>query len=112
MRNNRSFESLTAYFAFFGYFSYTLTGSGEPERLVGVQVDGRVGVAQLIGVLVRGVVGAQIFDAAEMGFDDAQAAGGTLVDQRFGIEPGIAHDNRTALAEAIETDLGQARRDG
>ncbi len=37
-RNNRSFESLTAYFAFFGYFSYTLTGSGEPERLVGVQI--------------------------------------------------------------------------
>ena len=37
-RNNRSFESLTAYFAFFGYISYTMTGSGEPERLVGVQI--------------------------------------------------------------------------
>ena len=37
-RNNRSFESLSAYFAFFGYGSYTLTGRGDPERLVGVDV--------------------------------------------------------------------------
>ncbi|HEX2453153.1 MAG TPA: ABC transporter permease [Vicinamibacterales bacterium] len=38
LRNNRSFESLAAYFAFFGYGSYTLTGRGEAERLVGVDV--------------------------------------------------------------------------
>ena len=46
-RNNRSFESLTAYFAFFGYISYTMTGSGEPERLVGVQR--RAGVPRAAG---------------------------------------------------------------
>jgi putative ABC transport system permease protein len=38
LRNNQSFESLAAYFAFFGYGSYTLTGRGEAERLVGVDV--------------------------------------------------------------------------
>ncbi len=35
---NRSFEDLTAYFAFYDYQSFTLTGDGEPERLVGVGV--------------------------------------------------------------------------
>jgi len=37
-RLSRSFEELTGYFAFFDYMSYTLTGDGEPERLVGVGV--------------------------------------------------------------------------
>jgi len=37
-RFSRSFDSLTAYFAFFDYSSYTLVGGGEPERLVGVGV--------------------------------------------------------------------------
>jgi len=36
---NQSFEDLAAYFAFFDYSSYTLTGSGEPERLRGVGVS-------------------------------------------------------------------------
>ncbi|MBA3711461.1 MAG: ABC transporter permease [Pyrinomonadaceae bacterium] len=36
---NQSFEDLAAYFAFFDYGSYTLTGSGEPERLSGVGVS-------------------------------------------------------------------------
>ncbi|HEY5079837.1 MAG TPA: ABC transporter permease [Opitutaceae bacterium] len=36
---NRSFESLAAYFAFFDYGRYTLTGSGTPERLRGVGVS-------------------------------------------------------------------------
>ena len=35
---NQSFDDLAAYFAFFDYGSYTLTGSGEPERLSGVGV--------------------------------------------------------------------------
>jgi predicted permease len=35
---NQSFEDMTAYFAFFDYGSYTMTGKGEPERLVGVGV--------------------------------------------------------------------------
>jgi predicted permease len=35
---NTSFEALTGYFAFFEYESYSLTGVGEPKRLVGVGV--------------------------------------------------------------------------
>jgi len=37
-RLNRSLDGLTAYFAFFGYSSYTLTGHGDPERVAGVAV--------------------------------------------------------------------------
>src|SRR5205823_10532792 len=36
---NESFEKLGAYFAFFDYASYTLTGSGEPQRLRGVGIS-------------------------------------------------------------------------
>lgn len=38
-KENRSFEDLAAYFAFFDYGSYNLVGQGEPERLVGVGVS-------------------------------------------------------------------------
>lgn len=37
-RRNRSFTSLTAYFAFYDYASYKLTGRGEPEKLQGVNL--------------------------------------------------------------------------
>src|SRR6185312_10830432 len=37
-RENRSFQSLTAYFPFFGDGDYKMTGTGEPERLSGVMV--------------------------------------------------------------------------
>jgi putative ABC transport system permease protein len=50
---NQSFEDLAAYFAFFDYGSYTLTGSGEPERLRGVGVSQNflelLGVSPIIG---------------------------------------------------------------
>ncbi|HXP60837.1 MAG TPA: ABC transporter permease [Dongiaceae bacterium] len=36
---NRSFESLAGYFAFFDYRSFTLTSDGEPVRLQGVSVS-------------------------------------------------------------------------
>src|SRR5262245_33962285 len=36
---NQSFEDIAAYFAFFDYGSYTLIGTGEPERLRGVGVS-------------------------------------------------------------------------
>jgi predicted permease len=38
-RLNQSFEDLAAYFAFFDYGTYNLTGVGEPERLIGVGVS-------------------------------------------------------------------------
>jgi putative ABC transport system permease protein len=37
-QNNRTFEALTGYFAFFEYGSYNMTGDGQPERLVGVGI--------------------------------------------------------------------------
>ncbi|MCC6535978.1 MAG: ABC transporter permease [Bryobacterales bacterium] len=37
-RRNRSFSSLTAYFPFYDYASYKLTGRGEPEKLQGVNL--------------------------------------------------------------------------
>ncbi|HEU4391453.1 MAG TPA: ABC transporter permease [Blastocatellia bacterium] len=50
---NKSFEDLASYFAFFDYGSYTLTGSDEPERLIGVGVSqnflGLLGVNPAIG---------------------------------------------------------------
>jgi len=50
---NRSFESLTGYFAFFEYGSYNLVGDGAPERLIGVGVAGNfldvLGVRPLVG---------------------------------------------------------------
>src|SRR5262247_65804 len=36
---NKSFEDLAAYFAFFDYGSYNMIGVGEPERLIGVGVS-------------------------------------------------------------------------
>src|SRR5665213_815774 len=36
---NKSFESLAAYFAFFDYGRMTMTGTGEPERLRGVGIS-------------------------------------------------------------------------
>jgi putative ABC transport system permease protein len=36
---NKSFEELAAYFAFFDYERYTLIGSGEPQRLRGVGIS-------------------------------------------------------------------------
>jgi predicted permease len=54
-RHARSFEEMTSYFAFFGYLSYTLTGSGHPERLSAVTVGPRffevLGVQPAIGRL-------------------------------------------------------------
>src|SRR5687768_4271065 len=40
-RNAKSFEGLTAFFAFFGFGGQTLTGKGEPERLMAVDVGPR-----------------------------------------------------------------------
>ena len=50
---NKSFEDLAAYFAFFDYGSYNLIGVGEPERLIGVGVSQNffalLGVPPLLG---------------------------------------------------------------
>jgi predicted permease len=52
-RQSKTFEQIAAYFAFFDYARYTLTGAGEPERLRGVAVTQNfldtLGVRPLLG---------------------------------------------------------------
>src|SRR5213592_2654189 len=52
-KQNSSFEKLGAYFAFFDYTRYTLTGNGEPRRLRGVGISQNfldvLGVPLLLG---------------------------------------------------------------
>jgi len=54
-RENRSFESMSAYFAFFGFDNFTLTGHGDAERLSGVKIAPRffevLGVQPTLGRL-------------------------------------------------------------
>jgi len=85
-RLNRSFEKMGAYFAFFDYGTYTLTGSGEPERLVAVDVSqdflGFLGVQPELG---RG------FNTEESKWNGARAVMLThgLWERRFGADPKI-----------------------
>ena len=83
---NRSFESLTGYFAFFNYSSFTLAGDGEPERLVGV------GVAQnFLDVLgVRPQLGRSFVDE-ECVWNGRAAVilGHGFWQRRYGADPGI-----------------------
>ncbi len=58
------------------------------ERLVGVEVDRRVGVAELVGVLVGGVVGAQVLDAPEVSRHRAQPRGLEGGHDRLGLRLG------------------------
>ena len=82
----QSFEALTGYFAFFDYDSYTLTGDGSPERLIGV------GVAQdFLDVLgVRPLLG-RTFTAEESVWNGRRAAMLTheFWTRRFGRDPQV-----------------------
>src|SRR5581483_9100747 len=85
-RLNKSFEDMTAYFAFFDYGSYTLTGIGEPERLSGVGVAQNflpfLGVDPQLG---------RNFDDEECKWNgrDAVILGHNLWKRRFGADPRI-----------------------
>lgn len=83
---NQSFEDLAGYFAFFDYDSYTLTGSGEPERLVGV------GVSQnFLDVLGVSPVLGRTFDDEECVWNGKEAALLThgFWALRFGSDPAV-----------------------
>ncbi|MEN3333752.1 MAG: putative transport system permease protein [Blastocatellia bacterium] len=85
-RLNQSFDDLAAYFAFFDYGSYTLTGSGEPERLRGVGVSQNfldlLGVSPEIG---RGFVDEEcIWNGRE-----AALLSHSFWEHRFGADPNI-----------------------
>ncbi|MEK6302507.1 MAG: ABC transporter permease [Acidobacteriota bacterium] len=96
-RMNESFEDLAAYFAFFDYGGYTLTGSGEPERLRGVGVSQNF--LPLLGV--SPVIGRQFQD------DECvwNGKGAALLSygfwtRRFGADPGIVGKSITLNNEA------------
>ncbi len=83
---NRSFESLTGYFAFYNYSSFTLGGTGEPERLIGV------GVAQnFLDVLgVRPQLGRNFVDEeCVWNGRGAVILSHGLWQRRYGGDPGI-----------------------
>jgi putative ABC transport system permease protein len=85
-RNSKSFESLSAYFAFFGFGGQTLTGRGEPERLMAVDVAPRF--FEVLGIQpARG----RLFTAAEYHASGPPAALLThgLWQRRFGGDPSI-----------------------
>ncbi len=60
-----------------------------------------IGVAELVGVAVGGVVGAQVLDAAEVRLDDAQADGGEAGDERLRVLAEPAQDDQPVLREHV-----------
>lgn len=85
-RQNRLFEGLTGYFAFLGYGSYTLTGRGDPERLVAVGIAPQF--LELLGIqpqLGRGVAG----DEREQNGPRALLLSHGLWQWRFAADPAI-----------------------
>jgi predicted permease len=106
-RRNRSFEELGAYFAFFGYGSYALTGRGEPERLVAVDVGPRffevLGVRPAMGRLFSPDEHAWSGSAAtgELPGPGAALLGHGLWQRRFGGDPGIVGATLTINGAAV-----------
>jgi putative ABC transport system permease protein len=83
---NRSFEDLTAYFAFSDYGSYTLTEYGEPERLIGYGVAQNF--FQMLGIRLE--LG-RPFDDEECKWNGRKAVilSHGLWQRRFGSDPHI-----------------------
>jgi predicted permease len=96
--NNRSFQSMTAYFAFFGFGDFKLTGRGEPERLVGLPVDRNffpmLGVQPALG---------RLFVKEECQPNGRQAAllSHAIWEQRFGADPGLVGQSLTLNNTAV-----------
>ena len=83
---NKSFEGLAAYFAFYGVGDTKLSGDGEPVRLSAVPVSQNF--FPLLGV--RPVVG-RVFTAEECTWNGPKAVmlGHAIWQSRFGSDPGI-----------------------
>jgi predicted permease len=85
-QNTRSFQELTAYFAFFGFGSQTLTGRGDAERLMAVDVGPRF--FEVLGV---NPAQGRLFTADEhkRGGPRAALLGHGLWQRRFGGDRGV-----------------------
>ena len=99
---SESFEEISGYFAFFDYESYTLTGDGQPERLVGVGVARNfldvLGVQPLIG---RNFVE----EEGEWGGPPAVILTHGFWTRRFAMDPSV-------VGTSIALDGGQFQADG
>jgi putative ABC transport system permease protein len=99
---NKSFESLSSYFAFFDYGSYTLVGAGDPERLIGAGVSQNF--LSFLGVQPR--LGRNFVDE-ECKFNGTQAVVLThgLWTRRFASDPHIIGRTIT-LNDKVRTIVG------
>jgi predicted permease len=104
---SRSFERLSAYFAFFGYDTFKLTGTGGAERLVGVPVA--PGFFELLGV--RPAVG-RLFTAEESapGGPRALVLTHALWARRFALDPAVV-GRVVTINNAPATVVGVLPRD-
>jgi predicted permease len=95
---NRSFESLGAYMAFYGVGDNLLSGSGEPERLSGVQVSDNF--FQTLGVQAQ--LG-RLFNADECKWHGPNATllGNGLWTRRFNAAPAIVGRKLTINGEPV-----------
>ena len=97
-RNTKTFEELSAYFAFFGFGGQTLTGRGEPERLIAVDVAPRF--FEVLGVQpARG----RLFSPAEhhAGGPPAALLTDGLWRRRFGGDPALVGNTITINNRAV-----------
>jgi len=97
-RNANSFESLAGYFAFFGFGGQTLTGRGEPERLMAVDVSPRF--FEVLGV--RPASGRLFTDAEHhRGGPRAAVLSYGLWRRRFGGDPQLVGNAITINGEPV-----------
>jgi predicted permease len=97
-RNSKSFQELTAYFAFFGFGGQTLTGRGDPERLMAVDVAPRF--FEVLGVQAAH---GRLFTAAEHHASGPAAAllSDGLWRRRFGADPSLVGNTITINNRAV-----------
>ena len=97
-RNAKSFESLTAYFAFFGFGGQTLTGRGEPERLMAVDIGPRF--FEVLGIQPAS---GRLFTAGEhhKGGPRAALLSHGLWHRRFAADPDLVGKAITINAEPV-----------
>jgi predicted permease len=89
---NHSFQDMTAYFAFFGFGDYKLTGRGEPARLVGLPVAQNF--FPMLGV--QPILGRQFTDEeCRKNGSRAVLLGHALWQQRFGGDPRMVGQSLT-----------------
>lgn len=96
---NTSFEDLAAYFAFFDYQRYTLTGNDEPRRLRGVGISQNF--LDVLGVKPR--LG-RSFDSAECAWNGRKAVllSHAFWQQQFAGDPNVLGRTLTLNGEATE----------